>query len=246
MSAVLRVDELSAIRGTKIVLHEVSLQLAAGKIVALLGPNGAGKSSLVLALAGLLPLSGGTVSLDGTRLTGMPPHRIRQAGIAAIPEGHQTLTRLSVADNLAVAVTSRRRGDVAAALDRAYAIFPELAAMPERIAGSLSGGQQQMLALAQGIIADPKFILADEMSLGLAPVIVGRLMKIVKAIAESGVGVLLIEQFMHVALDLADTAYVINRGRIRFAGSAAELKADPAILHETYLSATPELSDSGG
>jgi branched-chain amino acid transport system ATP-binding protein len=245
MTSVLRVDKLSAMRGAKTVLQEVSLRIASGKTVALLGPNGAGKSSLVLALAGLLPISGGTVALDETRLNGMPPDRIRHAGVAAIPEGHQILTRLSVADNLAVAVTSRKRGDVAAALARAYAIFPELGEMPHRIAGSLSGGEQQMLALAQGIIANPKFILADEMSLGLAPVIVGRLMTVVKTITQSGIGVLLIEQFMHVALDLADTAYVINRGRIRFEGSAAELKANPAILHETYLSATPALPDAG-
>ena len=176
----LAVEALSVARGAKPVLHEVSLTLESGRILALLGPNGAGKSTLVAALAGLLPATAGRVTLDGTPVTGLAPDRIRRAGIAAVPEGHQVLTRLSVRDNVRVA--SRAPGAFAAAC----ATFPELAPLAERAADSLSGGEQQMLALAQALVARPRFILADEMSLGLAPVIVRRLMAVVKAAAAAG------------------------------------------------------------
>ena len=170
MSDVLEVTRLSAARGTKTVLHEVSIRLEAGKTVAMLGPNGAGKSSLVLAMAGVLPISGGTVTLGGRHLEGLAPDAVRQAGIAAVPEGHQVLTALSVEENLQVAVLPRDQGRIGEAVERAYGIFPELREIRDRQAGALSGGQQQMLALAQGLTARPAFLLADEMSLGLAPV----------------------------------------------------------------------------
>lgn len=234
MSSILEIDGLSTVRGTKTVLQDISMRLETGRTIAVLGPNGAGKSSLVMALAGLLPLTAGTVKLDGKPLNGMMPHQIRRAGIAAVPEGHQVLTKLSVHENLEVAAAAI--ADTEGAIAHAYDIFPELKDLASRAAGGLSGGQQQMLALAQGLIAKPSFLLADEMSLGLAPVIVGRLMKVVERIAEEGIGVLLIEQFTHVALKLADFAYVINRGRIRFAGRTEELRANPDLLHEAYLS----------
>jgi branched-chain amino acid transport system ATP-binding protein len=235
MSDVLEVTNLSVARGAKTVLHDVSIRLEAGKTVAMLGPNGAGKSSLVLAIAGVLPISGGTVTLGGRRLEGLAPDAVRQAGIAAVPEGHQVLTALTVEENLAVAVLTRDRDRIGEAVERAYGVFPELREIRDRPAGALSGGQQQMLALAQGLTARPAFLLADEMSLGLAPVVVGRLMKVVERIVGEGIGVLLIEQFTHVALRLADYVYVINRGRIRFEGMPAELKAKPDLLHEAYL-----------
>ncbi|TFF17683.1 ABC transporter ATP-binding protein [Jiella endophytica] len=231
MTSALSIDGLSVARGGRTVLFDLSMRLESGRIVALLGPNGAGKSSLVLALAGLLPIASGTIHLDGGAIGGLPPDRIRRAGIAAVPEGHRVLTRLSVRDNIRVAAPKADGG-----FERATAIFPELSALAERPADTLSGGQQQMLALAQALVCRPKFLLADEMSLGLAPVIVRRLMGVVETAARGGVGVLLIEQFTHLALEIADHAYVINRGRIRFSGEPAELKANPRLLEEAYLS----------
>jgi branched-chain amino acid transport system ATP-binding protein len=232
----LEIEGVSVARGEKPVVREISMRLEPGRTVALLGPNGAGKSTLVLALAGVLPLTGGSVRLGDTRLDGRAPHQIRRAGIAAVPEGHQVLGRLSVADNIAVAAP--RPAERAAALDRAFAVFPELAGLRDRGAGALSGGQQQMLAFAQALVARPKFLITDEMSLGLAPIVVRRLMGVLAQVAAEGTGVLLIEQFTHVALELADDAYVMTRGRISFAGTAAQLKAKPEVLQESYLAKT--------
>ncbi len=235
MTEALEIRNLSVLRGTKTVVDSVSLTVAPGETVALLGPNGAGKSSLVLALAGALPVASGSFGLGGRTLNRLAPHQIRRAGIAAVPEGHQVLTRLSVRENADVAASLHAPAERRANAARAFELFPELADLSERAAGSLSGGQQQMLALAQALIAKPKFLLADEMSLGLAPIVVRRLMAVLKEIAGRGIGVLLIEQFTHVALELADRAYVINRGQIRFEGSAAELKANPGVLQDAYL-----------
>ena len=237
MTAILAVDGLSASRGGKPVLHDISLRLESGRAVALLGPNGAGKSSLVLALAGMLPIAAGTMNLDGRRLNGLPPHLIRRAGIAAVPEGHRVLTRLTVRENLDVAASANGPADRADAVALAHATFPELVPLGDRPAGNLSGGQQQMLAFAQGLAARPTFLLADEMSLGLAPMVVRRLMTAVERIVAAAIGVRLIEQFTSVALRLADHAYVINRGRIRFEGRSADLRANQAVLHDAYLAA---------
>ncbi len=235
MSGALEIRDVSVMRGTKTVVDAVSIRVEPGKTVALLGPNGAGKSSLVLALAGALPIVSGRVSVGERQVSGLPPHQIRRAGIAAVPEGHQVLTRLTVRENVEVAAAMHPPAARQRSVARAYDIFPELRALTERAAASLSGGEQQMLALAQALIAAPKFLLADEMSLGLAPIVVRRLMSVLKDIAKEGIGVLLIEQFTHVALELADRAYVINRGQIRFEGSAAELKANPNVLQVAYL-----------
>ena len=185
----------------------------------------------------MLPIAAGTMSLDGRRLNGLPPHLIRRAGIAAVPEGHRVLTRLTVRENLDVAASANEPADRADAVALAHATFPELVPLGDRPAGNLSGGQQQMLAFAQGLAARPTFLLADEMSLGLAPMVVRRLMTAVERIVAAGIGVLLIEQFTSVALRLADHAYVINRGRIRFEGRSADLRANQAVLHDAYLAA---------
>jgi branched-chain amino acid transport system ATP-binding protein len=148
------------------------------------------------------------------------------------------LTELTVEENLQVATVTIPSGDIGPAVESAYDVFPELKEMRPRLAGMLSGGEQQMLALAQALIARPSFILADEMSLGLAPVIVRRLMTVVEGIGGKGVGVLLIEQFTHVALKLADFIYVMNRGEIRFSGTAEQLRANPQVLQEAYLAGT--------
>lgn len=245
MNSVLEIRHLHLERGAKRVLTDLSLRLEAGRTVAVLGPNGAGKSSLVLAIAGVLPLASGSVALDGRDLAQLPADAVRRAGVAAIPEGHQVLTALSVEDNLRAAGSFLGRAELDAGLQRAYEVFPELRQLRVQVAGTLSGGQQQMLAVAQALLARPKFILADELSLGLAPLIIKRLMGVLKALAQEGCGVLLIEQFTHVALQLADYVYVVNRGRVYFHGLPAEVKANPRLLHEAYLAGDFQLATAG-
>ena len=231
----LTVSNLLVRRGNKAVADDLSLTVESGSITALLGPNGAGKSSLVLALAGVLPVEKGAVSIDGLTLTGRSPEAIRRAGLAAVPEGHRVLAGLSVDDNLRAAGFSHSPAALSPILDEVYATFPELAERRPQTAGSMSGGQQQMLAIGQALIARPTFVLIDEMSLGLAPLIVKRLMGVLDTLAASGVGVLLIEQFTHLALQHANRAYVMNRGRIVFEGLAEEIRSRPEILHQAYL-----------
>lgn len=231
----LTVSNLVVRRGNKVVADDLSITVEAGSITALLGPNGAGKSSLVLALAGVLPVERGSVSIDGITLTGRSPEAVRRAGLAAVPEGHRVLAGLSVDDNLRAAGFSHSPGALRHILDEVYATFPELAERRPQKAGSMSGGQQQMLAIGQALVAKPSFVLIDEMSLGLAPLIVKRLMGVLDSLAASGVGVLLIEQFTHLALQHANRAYVMNRGRIVYDGLAGEIRERPEILHEAYL-----------
>lgn len=222
-------------RGSKRVVDGLSLTLETGMITALLGPNGAGKSSLVLALAGVLPIESGAVEIDGRMMTGQSPETIRAAGLAAVPEGHRVLSGLSVHDNLLAAGFGHAAVTTGEAVEDVYGIFPELAERKGQKAGSMSGGQQQMLALGQALVARPKFILADEMSLGLSPLVVKRLMGVVVKLAEQGTGVLLIEQFTHIALKLASAANVMSRGRLTFSGAPTRLIDEPEILHRAYL-----------
>jgi branched-chain amino acid transport system ATP-binding protein len=206
-----------------------------GKITALLGANGAGKSSLVLTMAGVLPATSGTIALDGRSIVGLRPEAVRASGVAAVPEGHQVLNDLSVEDNLKVAGSHLTRAQLRSALDVALDTFPELRERLQARSGNLSGGQQQMVALAQAIIARPRYLLADELSFGLAPVVVARLVPVLERLAAQGIGVLLIEQFTHIALKIAHKAYVMERGRICFAGEPRELVSNPEILHGAYL-----------
>ena len=217
-------------------LRDVDLTIAPGEITALLGANGAGKSSLVLTLAGALAPTSGAIRMDDTPIRGLRPEKIRALGIAAVPEGHQVLSDLTVEDNLKVAGSHLTRAELKPAIETALETFPELRERLRARSGSMSGGQQQMLALAQAIIAKPRYLLADELSFGLAPVIVARLVPVLQKLASQGVGVLLIEQFTHIALKIARTAYVMERGRICFAGQSEELVKNPDILHSAYLS----------
>ena len=217
-------------------LHDVDLTIARGKITALLGANGAGKSSLVLAVAGALPATGGDICLDGASISGLRPESVRARGVAAVPEGHHVLNDLTVEDNLKVSGSHLKRAELKPAMARALETFPELRERMLVRAGAMSGGQQQMLALAQAIIARPRYLLADELSFGLAPVIVARLVPVLQTLALQGVGVLLIEQFTNIALKIADFAYVMERGRICFSGEPATLVERPEILHSAYLS----------
>jgi branched-chain amino acid transport system ATP-binding protein len=231
----LMIKDLRVRRGGKLVVDSLSMTLDSGRITSLLGPNGAGKSSLVLALGGVLPIDGGVIELNGQSVGGKTPEFIRRAGVAAVPEGHRILSGLSVEDNLQAAGFFHSPATVQAAVADVYGTFPELAERRGQKAGSMSGGQQQMLALGQALVARPKFILADEMSLGLAPLIVKRLMGVVAKLAAQGTGILLIEQFTGVALDLAADVHVMSRGRFTYSGSPRPLIDDPEILHRSYL-----------
>jgi len=234
-TATLSVSELCVPRGGREVLHDVSLDIAAGEVTALLGPNGAGKSTLVLAVAGALKPTSGTVTLGGEDVTKRRPEKIRQAGLAVVPEGRRLLPALSVADNLRVATYALAPDDARHGVDYALELFPELRDRWDAPGRSLSGGQQQMVVLAQALVSRPTVLVVDELSLGLAPLVVKRLVPTLGSVAESGVAVLLIEQFAHVALGLANAAYVLEGGRIRYQGTAKELKENPERLHSAYL-----------
>jgi len=231
----LRLEAFSVPRGGHPVVREVSMEIPPGQVTALLGANGAGKSTLVLAIGGVLRPSGGRVLLGDRDLTGMRPERVRHAGVAVVPEGRRLLSELTVHDNLRVATYALSRADAARGIEYALELFPELQKRWDIQARLLSGGEQQMLVLAQALVSQPKVVLVDELSLGLAPVIVKRLVPTLAAVAESGVGVLLIEQFAHVALGLAEKAYVIEGGRIHYEGTAQRLKHEPDILRSAYL-----------
>ena len=235
MSQALSVSGLTVARGGKTVIHGVDVEIPPGKITALLGANGAGKSSLVLSIAGALPAERGQILLDGEPISGLRPENVRRLGVVAVPEGHRVLTELTVEENLRVAGTALNRRELDDAVHGALETFPELKPRIAARAGTLSGGQQQMLVLAQAIVSRPRYILADELSFGLAPVIVARLVPVLESFAASGVGVLLIEQFTHIALRISQHAYVMERGRIRFSGEPDELRRNPNILHSAYL-----------
>jgi sulfate-transporting ATPase len=214
MSAVLEARGLFAGYGSATVVHGIDLHVGAGEIVALLGPNGAGKSTTLLTLSGELSARRGEVLLLGEP-TRAPLHKRARAGLGFVSEQRTVLMRMTVADNLRV-----NRGDS----DYALELFPELEPHLKRRVGMLSGGQQQMLALARALSRRPRVLLADELSLGLAPVIVDRLLDVLRQAAATGVGVLLVEQHIYKALDIADRAYVIRRGQIQLEGPTADLR----------------------
>jgi branched-chain amino acid transport system ATP-binding protein len=229
----LQVQGLTVQDGNRTAVQNVDLTVEPGKVTAVIGANGAGKSELVLALAGMLPITAGAVLLDGKPLIAKSPEAVRRAGIAAVPEGHRVLTDLSIDDNLRAA-GSLIKGGLEERLDETYAIFPELAERKPQLAGTLSGGQQQMVALAHALMSRPRYLLIDEMSLGLAPLIVKRLLGVVTDLKARGTGILLIEQFTDLALGVAESAVVLRGGKMRYNGPAQVLAEDAKRLHEAY------------
>jgi branched-chain amino acid transport system ATP-binding protein len=235
VSTTLAIEGLRVSRGGHQVLHGISLEIPAGEVTTLLGPNGAGKSTMVLAVGGVLRPSAGSVRLNGTNLARLRPEQVRRAGVAIVPEGRRLLPDLTVEDNMRVATYTLKRDEARAGIEYAIELFPHLETRWKAVARTLSGGEQQMVVLAQALVSRPRFVLVDELSLGLAPVIVKRLMPALEEAARAGVGVLLIEQFVHVALALAKGSYVIEGGRIVYSGTAADLREHPEKLHSAYL-----------
>lgn len=231
----LSIDSVSVARGPRNVVHDVSIDVPPGEVTTLLGPNGAGKSSLALACAGLARVTKGWVNFDGRNIANGRPDKIRAAGISVVPEGRRLLPQLTVEENLKVATYSLGRRAAADGLEYTLSLFPELEKRWAIQGRSLSGGEQQMVVLAQALVSRPKVLIVDELSLGLAPIVVKRLVPTLDQVAAHGVGVLLIEQFAHVALSLAKGAYVLEGGRVRYNGSATELTEHPELLHSAYL-----------
>lgn len=229
---VLDVRDISVPRGEVPIVHEVTLGVAPGTITVLLGANGSGKTTLLDGVAGLAPSTSGTVTLAGTALTGLPIYRRAQAGLGYAEQARTVFRTLTVEQNLLVS------GDGDPAM--AYDLFPELDRRRALPAGHLSGGEQQMLVLGRALIAGPKVVLIDEMSLGLAPVVVRRLMGSVRELAERGIGVLLVEQFANLALEIGTRAYVLRKGRVVFEGPCEELRGAEERLHEFYFGALNE------
>lgn len=222
-------------RAGRPVVRGVDLEIASGEIVALLGPNGAGRTTTIEAIAGLLSPAAGTIGIvGGPSLTGARPEAVRAAGVATVLTNHRVLGDLTVLDNLKVAA-GRRGADRDRRVAQALTTFGELGDHLGRPARQLSGGQQQMLALGQALVREPDFLLIDEMSHGLAPVVVSRLLGVLRTVADSGVGILLVEQFATVALRLADRACVMARGSIVHAAPADVYVADQELLHRLYL-----------
>lgn len=235
-SQTLTVEELVVKRGDTRVVHGVDLVVPPGEITALLGANGAGKSSIVLALGGLLKPAAGRIRLGERDLTGLAPEKVRRAGVAIVAEGRRSLRSMTVADNLAVVCYGLPPAETKARMGAALALFPELTKRLDVATGLLSGGEQQMVVIAQGLLSRPALLVVDELSLGLAPTVVKRLLRALEDVAGTGVGILLIEQFANLALRTAATAYVLAGGRIRYRGSAVELRDDPGQLARAYLS----------
>lgn len=228
--SLLEVTGLGVSYGDMVALEGVSIQVNEGEAVTVLGANAAGKTTLLRAISGLVPEREGTIVFDGRPLNALPPHERVELGLVQIPEGRLVFPFLSVEDNLLLgAFAKRARARLTASLDRVYALFPRLPQRRNQMAGSLSGGEQQMLALGRGLMTLPRLLLLDEPSLGLAPLLVQEVIDRVARIRSEGVTVLIVEQNVQQTLKFADRGYVLENGRLALAGSAAELRASDEV-----------------
>jgi branched-chain amino acid transport system ATP-binding protein len=210
-------------------LKGVSLKVEQGEIVALIGANGAGKSTTLMSISGVAGLRGGTIRYEGSQLSGRPVYEIVRAGISQVPEGRRIFSRMTVRENLELGAFSRDKAELAEDFKRIFDMFPALADRGKQSGGTLSGGEQQMLAIGRALMSRPKLLLLDEPSLGLAPIIVSKIFKIIKEINQEGTTILLVEQNAKAALRLAHRAYVLETGRIVMQGKASLLEKDPGI-----------------
>jgi branched-chain amino acid transport system ATP-binding protein len=231
----LTIDNLQAAYGKVEVLHGISLEVPKGKLVTLIGSNGAGKTTTMRAISGMIKPKAGKVRLDGRDITGMDSHRIARAGLAHSPEGRRVFATMSVTDNLLLGAfprftRARPKGDVKHDLEKALELFPRLKERQHQLAGTLSGGEQQMLAMARAVMLNPDVVLLDEPSMGLAPILVEEVFRIITRLKSEGVTMLLVEQFAAAALNVADYGYVLENGRIAVHGPAHSLKSDPKVV----------------
>jgi branched-chain amino acid transport system ATP-binding protein len=230
----LSISNLRAAYGKVEVLHGISLEVPKGKIVTLIGSNGAGKTTTMRAISGMIKPVSGTVTLGGKDITGLDSYLISRAGLAHSPEGRRVFSTMTVNDNLLLGAfprltRSRPKGDVKADLEKAMELFPRLKERRTQIAGTLSGGEQQMLTMARAAMLNPEVILLDEPSMGLAPILVEEVFRIILNLKKQSVTMLLVEQFAAAALNVADYGYVLENGRIAVSGAAEKLRSDPAV-----------------
>jgi branched-chain amino acid transport system ATP-binding protein len=230
----LEVKDLVVRYGAIEALHGVSLEVGEGSIATLIGANGAGKTTVLRTISGLHRASGGSIKLDGEELLRLAPHEIVHRGVVHVPEGRGVFANLTVAENLGLGAWRRTDRAVAHDLERVYELFPRLKERSRQSAGTLSGGEQQMLAIGRGLMASPRVMLLDEPSLGLSPILVAMIFEIIRTIHETGATILLVEQNARLALQEADYAYVLETGRIVQAGPAVEVARDPKVA-EAYL-----------
>jgi len=210
-------------------VRDVSLTVQPGEIVALLGANGAGKSTTVRMIAGVLQPQKGAIKFAGELLSGAPSHHLVRRGITLVPEGRLVFPQMTVMENLQLGAHIKKGGEIGALVDKAFALFPRLAERRNQLAGSMSGGEQQMLAIARGLMAEPRLIILDEPSLGLMPIVTQEVFKLIEAVNKSGIGVLLVEQNLHQALRIAHRGYVLEKGSVVLAGTGQELLANDYV-----------------
>lgn len=233
----LKIEDLEVSYGAVQALRGISMEVNDGEIVSLIGANGAGKTTTLHAITGLVPIRSGSVIYDGHDLRKTDPSRIVTMGLAHVPEGRQVFTRMTVAENLAMGAYFRKdKKAIAGDLERVYARFPRLKERAKQLAGTLSGGEQQMLAVGRALMSRPKLLMMDEPSLGLAPLVVRDIFSIIQEINKQGVTILLIEQNANMALKIADVGYVLETGRITLTGSGKELLSNDAV-RAAYLGA---------
>ena len=232
--AVLEVEDLHAHYGSIHALKGVSFTVGENEIVTLVGGNGAGKSTTLNAISGLVRPSEGRVTLNGADLAAVPAHEVVGMGVVQVPEGRRTFVRLTVEENLRMGGFTVSQSDVYAGIERAYAIFPRLKERRNQVAGTLSGGEQQMLAIGRGLMANPSVLLLDEPSMGLAPKLVELIFQTIGEIHEQGTAILLVEQNAHMALEIADRGYILQTGKVILADTAANLAANEQV-RQAYL-----------
>ena len=233
----LEVDRVRASYGAAPAITDISLEIETGELVVVVGPNGAGKSTLINAIAGLHRIEAGALRFEGRDISRVPAHAFCDEGIAIVPEGRRLFTGMSVEDNLALgSYRTAARANRTQNLERVFTLFPILRERRNALSGSLSGGQQQMVAIGRALMCEPKLLLLDEPSLGLAPMIVEQMFDIIRTVHQGGIAVLLVEQNVAMALKLAERAYVLEEGHVVAEGSPENLLADPAI-RRAYLGA---------